>query len=109
MRIRLASESGNVGREDRLVRGGVALSLTMLGSFGVFAPGGMGPLSILFLVPLAYFGLTAIAGWDPYYARAGIDTRPQTASSSQGPDRPEAGEVQRLLDLTDRSESLLKH
>ena len=64
-----------VGREDRLVRAAVALSLLLIGAFVVLASGGPGASSLIFGALLAYFLLTAALGWDPLYARAGIDTR----------------------------------
>lgn len=65
-----------VGREDRLVRGGIALSLAIMAGFGAAASGGFGSAVVMFAVLGAYFLLTAAIGWDPFYARAGIDTRP---------------------------------
>jgi len=75
MRLTISAETRNIGREDRLVRGAVALSLLLIGAFIIVASGGLGAISILFGAPLAYFLLTAALGWDPLYARSGIDTR----------------------------------
>jgi hypothetical protein len=64
-----------VGREDRLVRGGIALSLAIMSAFGAIASGGIGYTVVLFAVLAGYFAVTAAIGWDPVYALTDIDTR----------------------------------
>lgn len=64
----------NVGREDRFVRSGVALSLLLLGAFPL-ASQGASLMGLLFLLLGAYFAATAGWAWDPLYKRHGIDTR----------------------------------
>ena len=75
MRISITAGRGNVGREDRVARAGVALSLLLLGSFALVLSRDVGLVSVAFGLLLGYFALTAALGWDPVYARAGIDTR----------------------------------
>jgi hypothetical protein len=75
MRLTISTDMHNVGREDRLVRGAVALSLLLIGAFVVLASGALGATSILFGALVGYFLLTAALGWDPLYAKPGIDTR----------------------------------
>jgi hypothetical protein len=75
MRFIIRAEDRNIGREDRLVRGAVALSLLLIGAFVVLASGGFRGISIVFGALLAYFLVSAALGWDPLYARSGIDTR----------------------------------
>jgi hypothetical protein len=65
----------NVGREDRLVRACVALSLLLLGGFSLLAAGRVTAVAVGFVLAFAYFALTAAAASDPFYARQGIDTR----------------------------------
>ncbi len=75
MRIPFITRSGAVGREDRLVRGCIALSLVLLAGFAVLASGEFSAISIAFLLFGAYFSVTAILGRDPLYAHFGVDTR----------------------------------
>ena len=77
MNVSLPSLRHNAGREDRLVRGCVALSLLLLGGFAVLAAGQLTPIVITFALGFAYFALTGAIAWDPLYARLGIDTRPE--------------------------------
>jgi hypothetical protein len=67
--------SRNVGREDRLIRACLALSLVLMGGFGVAATGGVNTAVIVFAVLGGYFVVTAIAGWDPLYGRLQVSTR----------------------------------
>jgi hypothetical protein len=67
--------SRNVGREDRVVRACVALSLLLMGGFAVAASGEFGAATIGFAILAGYFVLTAAVGWDPLYAWQRIDTR----------------------------------
>ncbi len=75
MHIPFTHGPGTVGREDRLVRGCIALSLLLLAGFSVVMSGRSGVISIAFLLLGLYFTLTAALGRDPFYARFGIDTR----------------------------------
>ena len=74
MHITFTDHASTVGREDRLVRGCIALSLLLLSGFAIAASGGVGIISALFGLIGVYFALTAIAGRDPFYRRYGIDT-----------------------------------
>lgn len=76
MNVAPPSFQRNVGREDRLVRACVALSLLLLGSFAGIAAGQLTAVVAAFGVGLGYCALTSAAAWDPLYARLGIDTRP---------------------------------
>jgi hypothetical protein len=66
--------SRNVGREDRVVRACVALSLVLMGGFAVAASGGFEAATVGFAVLAGYFVLTAALGWDPLYAWQRMDT-----------------------------------
>jgi hypothetical protein len=89
MHIPFTHGPGTVGREDRLVRGCIALSLVLLAGFSVALSGRSGVISIAFLLLGMYFALTAALGRDPLYARFGIDTRTdaQLAPEPQGQER----------------------
>lgn len=73
-----------VGREDRLVRGCVALSLFLLAVFAVLASGGVGFVSVVIFALGGYFAVTAVKGWDPGYVRFGIDTRTDPQTEEEG-------------------------
>ena len=75
MRIPFTHGPGTVGREDRLVRGCIALSFLLLAGFAVVMSGQSGVISIVFVVLGMYFALTAALGRDPFYAHFDIDTR----------------------------------
>ena len=75
MRIPFIHGPGTVGREDRLVRGCIALSLLLLSGFAVVMSGQSSVITIVFLVLGLYFMVTAALGRDPLYAHFGIDTR----------------------------------
>jgi hypothetical protein len=75
MRIPFTHGPGTVGREDRLVRGCIALSLLLLAGFAVAMSGQSSLISIAFLVLGLYFTVTAALGRDPFYAHFDIDTR----------------------------------
>ncbi|HEX6888059.1 MAG TPA: YgaP-like transmembrane domain, partial [Candidatus Nanopelagicales bacterium] len=91
-----------VGREDRLVRACVALSLLLLGGFALLLSGELGVISLLFVVLLGYFAGTAAVGWDPIYARTGIDTRShRELASAPAAAWPVALGDSPVLDLTD--------
>jgi hypothetical protein len=77
MNISLRNRPQNIGREDRLVRACVALSLLLLGGFSVMSAGDLPTVVIGFALGLGYFALTAAVAWDPFYASQGIDTRPE--------------------------------
>lgn len=100
MRIPFIQGPGTVGREDRLVRGSIALSLLLLAGFAVAMSGDLTAISILVLVGGGYFSVTAALGHDPFYAHAGIDTRAD-AELAPAPPEPEAWSVepQRIIDL----------
>jgi hypothetical protein len=100
MRIPFTHGPGTVGREDRLVRGGIALSLLLLVGFAVAMSGRSGPVSIAMILLGLYFTLTAALGRDPFYAHFEIDTRTdaELASTSGDPDAW-SGEPAHILDL----------
>jgi Inner membrane protein YgaP-like, transmembrane domain len=75
MRIPFTHGPATVGREDRLVRSCVALSLLLLAGFAVAMSGRPSPVSIMFLALGLFFSVTAVLGRDPLYAHFGIDTR----------------------------------
>ncbi len=75
MRIPFTSGPGTVGREDRLVRGSIALSFLLLVGFAVVMSGQSNVISIVFAVLGLYFAVTAAVGRDPLYAHFEIDTR----------------------------------
>jgi hypothetical protein len=89
-----------VGREDRLVRSGIALSLAIMAGFGVAASGSVGIAVVLFAALGAYFLLTAAMGWDPLYARMGIDTR-HAAPQWPADDQAASGAPALEIDLRD--------
>ena len=100
MRIPFTHGPGTVGREDRLVRGCIALSLALLAGFAVAMSGEYSAISILVLALGAYFAVTAALGRDPLYTRAGIDTRTE-AEIALGAPIPEGwtDEPPRVVDL----------
>jgi hypothetical protein len=75
MRIPFTQGPGTVGREDRLVRGCIALSFLLLAGFAVVMSGQSSVITIVFVVLGLYFTLTAALGRDPFYAHFDIDTR----------------------------------
>ena len=75
MRIPFIHGAGRVGREDRLVRGCIALSFLLLAGFAVVMSGESSVISIVFVVLGLYFTVTAALGRDPFYAHFDIDTR----------------------------------
>jgi hypothetical protein len=75
MRLPVIHGPGTVGREDRLVRGCIALSFLLLAGFAVVMSGRSSVITIVFVVLGIYFALTAALGRDPFYAHFGIDTR----------------------------------
>ena len=75
MRIPFIHGAGRVGREDRLVRGCIALSFLLLAGFAMVMSGQYSVISIVFVVLGMYFTLTAAVGRDPFYAHFDIDTR----------------------------------
>ena len=75
MRIPFIHGPGRVGREDRLVRGCIALSFLLLAGFAVVMSGQSSVITIVFVVLGLYFTLTAALGRDPLYAHFDIDTR----------------------------------
>ena len=83
---------GTVGREDRLVRGCIALSLLLLVGFVVVLSGDSGPVGLALGALGLHFTVTAALGRDPFYAHFGIDTRTEAETGAtpetvpQGPD-----------------------
>jgi hypothetical protein len=75
MRIPFTHGPGTVGREDRLVRGCIALSFLLLAGFAVVMSGQSSVITLVFVVLGLYFTLTAALGRDPFYAHFDIDTR----------------------------------
>jgi hypothetical protein len=75
MRIPFIHGAGRVGREDRLVRGCIALSFLLLAGFAVVMSGESSVISIVFVVLGLFFTVTAALGRDPFYAHFDIDTR----------------------------------
>jgi len=75
MRIPFKDLDATVGREDRLVRGCVAMSLLLMAGFPVLASRGLNPITVGFVGLVLYFALTAAYGRDPLYVHFGIDTR----------------------------------
>jgi hypothetical protein len=75
MRIPFIHGPGSVGREDRLVRGCIALSFLLLAGFAVVMSGQSSVITIVFVVLGLYFTLTSALGRDPLYAHFAIDTR----------------------------------
>lgn len=98
MYIPFAQDPDTVGREDRLVRGCVALSLVLLGGFAVAASGGLTVISLAFLLLAAYFTASSLSGRDPVYTAAGIDTRTDAELGI-----PHTPSEPLLVDLTDRA------
>jgi hypothetical protein len=115
MRLPFDSAAGpllhrNVGREDRLVRGCIALAMLLLGGFAVALSGQLGLFTIVLVAMLGYFAGTAAVGWDPLYTWGGIDTRtdaelglveiwPTQSSWQSDP----------VLDLTDEARAARQH
>jgi hypothetical protein len=102
----------NVGREDRLVRGCIALSMLLLGGFAVALSGSLGVFSLILVVLLGYFGGTAAIGWDPLYTWGGIDTRTDAElglvelwPAERWPAEPAAA----FIDLTDDAHTAPQH
>lgn len=90
MGISIDRGAPNIGREDRLIRACVALSLFLMGSFAMVASHHVGFVVVGFALLTGYFAWTALVGWDPLYQRAGIDTRsdaPEPALAD-GPTEP---------------------
>lgn len=103
MRIPFTHGPGTVGREDRLVRGGIALSLLLLVGFAVAMSGTAGPVSITMTLLGLYFTLTAALGRDPFYAHFEIDTRTEAElDASSGDHDAWAGEPAQVLDLREQ-------
>jgi len=94
----------NVGREDRLVRACLALSLFLLGGFAIAASGHVGVFTLLLATGLAYFALTAALAWDPLYAYLEMDTGPDPTSDWGAPMEQDVagdGAWHIVVDLTD--------
>jgi hypothetical protein len=82
MRIPFIHSPGTVGREDRLVRGCIALSFLLLAGFALVMSGRSSPITLVFVVLGSYFTLTAALGRDPLYAHFAIDTRRDAPSDA---------------------------
>lgn len=96
--------ASNVGREDRLVRGCIALSLLLLGGFTLVGARHLNLITVAFLVLGGYFALTAVLGSDPGYQRAGIDTRSDAELAGWSADPQSDGAD---VDLTDGADAEL--
>lgn len=72
---RNVTRTHNVGREDRLVRACLAITLLPLALFGLVGSGRVGLTVLVFALAGGYVLVTALGGWDPLYARFGMDTR----------------------------------
>jgi hypothetical protein len=101
MRIPFTSRPGTVGREDRLVRGCIALSLVLLAGFAIAMSGDVSAIGIAFLILGAYFTSTAALGRDPFYAHFEIDTRSDAELASTSGDQDAWAEPVQVLDLRD--------
>jgi hypothetical protein len=88
MRIPFIHGAGRVGREDRLVRGCIALSFLLLAGFAVVMSGETSVIGIVFVVLGLYFSVTAALGRDPFYAHFDIDTRTDAPHATE-PHEPE--------------------
>jgi hypothetical protein len=88
MRIPFIHGPGTVGREDRLVRGCIALSLLLLVGFVLALSGEPGVGGWIFGLLALYFSGTAVVGRDPLYAHFGIDTRRDVETGSDVHDLP---------------------
>ncbi len=95
MHVPFIQDPASVGREDRLVRGCVALSLVLLGGFSVATSGGLALIPVLFLLLAGYFTATSVTGRDPVYTVTGIDTRSDAELGIRYSPEP------LLIDLTD--------
>jgi hypothetical protein len=107
MRIPFFHGAGRVGREDRLVRGCIALSFLLLAGFAVVMSGESSAISIVFVVLGLYFTVTAALGRDPFYAHFDIDTRRDAPHATE----PQAYEPwpplqHRVVDLRDSDTDL---
>ena len=96
MHIPFVQDPSTIGREDRLVRGCVALSLLLLGGFSILTSGGFALIPLGFLLLAGYFTTTSLTGRDPIYTMAGIDTR---TDAELGIRHPSSQPL--LIDLTD--------
>jgi hypothetical protein len=101
MRIPFTHGPGTVGREDRLVRGCIALSFLLLAGFAVVMSGQSGVISIGFVVLGGYFALTAALGRDPFYAHFDIDTRAGAHEPAPQEHEPWPALQPRWVDLRD--------
>ena len=99
MHIPFIQDPATIGREDRLVRGCVALSLLLLGGFSILTAGGVALVPLVFLALAGYFTATSLTGRDPVYAAAGIDTRTDAELGIR-----QASAQPLLIDLTDDAE-----
>lgn len=65
----------NLGREDRLIRACVALSLVLMSAFGVFGGLRITLIALGFGLAGLYFAVTAFTGRDEIYRQFDLDTR----------------------------------
>jgi hypothetical protein len=107
MRIPFTRGPGTVGREDRLVRGCIALSFLLLAGFAIAMSGRSNVISIVFAVLGLFFAGTSALGRDPFYAHFGIDTQTdaELASAARGREAG-ASEPVPILDLRDSQSDL---
>lgn len=65
----------NLGREDRLIRACVALSLVLMSTFGLLGGFRISLIALGFGLAGLYFAVTAFTGRDEFYRRFDVDTR----------------------------------
>jgi hypothetical protein len=107
MRIPFIHGAGRVGREDRLVRGCIALSFLLLAGFAMVMSGQYSVISIVFVVLGLYFALTAAVGRDPFYAHFDIDTRTDAPHGTEPQEfEPWPPLQHRVVDLRDSETDL---
>ena len=93
MRFSIDRDEPNLGREDRLVRACVALSLALMGVFVLLAARHLSIGFLGFAALTAYFAVTAVLAWDPMYQRLGMDTRLDALRELEAAQRGEESEA----------------
>ncbi len=91
-----------VGREDRLARAGIALSLLLMAAFAWLASGGAGVITGLFGILGGYFVITALLARDPIYTAFEVDTRSDAELSPAARLTALAADPEVWVDLRDR-------
>ncbi len=97
----MGDDRRNVGREDRLVRAAIALSLVLMGLFTLAASGRPSVVVVGFALLATYFAVTAITARDPLYDRLDVTTRPRggvdlTDALDQTSDSPRGWDISLL-------------